>query len=388
MPPEDPADFSLKFSGSTNPVIRVTQSEFVGIGLGATIPAYALHVGGNGATIRIESSGTNNAGIDILSGGSQISRLRRGNSVSYQSLINFYNGISLQWQIGMRTGNDHFSFVAPGQTNPKVIITDFGLGVNLGANVPTEVLHVAGTVRVQDTKVDVYFRGNGQNMDLHLARHDTGAAASALINYENSGTAIVWKVGMPVGSSDYQIIHSSTTTPILKVDGTNKSVAINYPGSFGPDLLVNKSSSITCTIEARNSGTGGVAQLLAQSTGGNAEVRLNRAGGTTRSALVKFGSPTDTEWQMGMETNTEDFSIKQDISTSHTFLIKRVNEIANTSNIGFYTDQFGSGVGVFGLHNAVTVPTTNPSLGGIIYVEAGALKYRGSSGTVTTIATA
>jgi hypothetical protein len=41
------------------------------------------------------------------------------------------------------------------------------------------------------------------------------------------------------------------------------------------------------------------------------------------------------------------------------------------------------------LHLAnATVPTANPTGGGVLYVEAGALKYRGSSGTVTTIANA
>jgi hypothetical protein len=35
-----------------------------------------------------------------------------------------------------------------------------------------------------------------------------------------------------------------------------------------------------------------------------------------------------------------------------------------------------------------TAPTANPTGGGILYVESGALKYRGSSGTVTTIANA
>lgn len=35
-----------------------------------------------------------------------------------------------------------------------------------------------------------------------------------------------------------------------------------------------------------------------------------------------------------------------------------------------------------------TAPTGNPSGGGVLYVENGALKYRGSSGTVTTIANA
>lgn len=40
------------------------------------------------------------------------------------------------------------------------------------------------------------------------------------------------------------------------------------------------------------------------------------------------------------------------------------------------------------LANAATVPSANPVGGGILYVEAGALKYRGSSGTVTTIGAA
>jgi hypothetical protein len=48
----------------------------------------------------------------------------------------------------------------------------------------------------------------------------------------------------------------------------------------------------------------------------------------------------------------------------------------------------GSGVGVVSIANATTAPTTNPTGGGILYVEAGVLKYRGSSGTVTLIAPA
>lgn len=47
--------------------------------------------------------------------------------------------------------------------------------------------------------------------------------------------------------------------------------------------------------------------------------------------------------------------------------------------------SFGGGVKVMFITNATTAPTTNPTGGGILYVEAGALKYRGSSGTVTTI---
>jgi hypothetical protein len=58
-------------------------------------------------------------------------------------------------------------------------------------------------------------------------------------------------------------------------------------------------------------------------------------------------------------------------------------------NMGLRTIDCGaSAVGCFGIANATTVPTGAPAGGGVIYVEAGALKYRGSSGTVTTIANA
>lgn len=38
------------------------------------------------------------------------------------------------------------------------------------------------------------------------------------------------------------------------------------------------------------------------------------------------------------------------------------------------------------INNVGTAPSANPSGGGFLYVDAGALKYRGSSGTVTTVA--
>jgi len=67
------------------------------------------------------------------------------------------------------------------------------------------------------------------------------------------------------------------------------------------------------------------------------------------------------------------------------------NMIISTSrNIQFASgaSSFGGGGGVIGIANAGTVPSTNPTSGGILYSEGGALKWRGSSGTVTTIAAA
>lgn len=63
--------------------------------------------------------------------------------------------------------------------------------------------------------------------------------------------------------------------------------------------------------------------------------------------------------------------------------------VAAGGNIGIRTkSQFGQGKGVVAIANAAVAPARNPSGGGILYVEDGALKYRGSSGTVTVLAPA
>jgi hypothetical protein len=58
------------------------------------------------------------------------------------------------------------------------------------------------------------------------------------------------------------------------------------------------------------------------------------------------------------------------------------------NNLGLNGSSFGGGIRVMFIGDANTVPSSNPTGGGILYVEAGALKYRGSSGTITTIANA
>lgn len=63
--------------------------------------------------------------------------------------------------------------------------------------------------------------------------------------------------------------------------------------------------------------------------------------------------------------------------------------IQDDSTIGIFANpSAGGGVKVVFLANATTTPTSNPTGGGIVYCDSGALKYRGSSGTVTTLGAA
>jgi hypothetical protein len=66
-------------------------------------------------------------------------------------------------------------------------------------------------------------------------------------------------------------------------------------------------------------------------------------------------------------------------------------QITQNGNFGFNPPttgaDFGSGVQILFIANG-TAPSGNPTGGGFLYVEAGALKYKGSSGTVTTLGSA
>lgn len=123
--------------------------------------------------------------------------------------------------------------------------------------------------------------------------------------------------------------------------------------------------SITQADLTTNGGTGAPATFQAQnetgttSTGG--EARVTSGTGTTKAGAVKL--------QTGGTT-------------------RELVEPKGTTLFNGDTGDLGGGDGVLGIHNAVTAPSTNPTNGGVFYVEGGALKYRGKDGTVTTLAPA
>lgn len=66
----------------------------------------------------------------------------------------------------------------------------------------------------------------------------------------------------------------------------------------------------------------------------------------------------------------------------------RANVFKTSTQLFSTTVSLGGGRGVLGIANASVVPSTNPTGGGVLYAEGGALKWLGPNGTVTTIAPA
>jgi hypothetical protein len=115
-----------------------------------------------------------------------------------------------------------------------------------------------------------------------------------------------------------------------------------------------------------------------------------------RQGLIVRGAAGHTaslqEWQNSAGTVLALVASSGNIRTPALLSTDNLNAITfgATRNIQFgsATQSFGGGEVVIGIRNATTVPTSNPTSGGILYVENGALKYRGSGGTITTIANA
>ena len=110
-------------------------------------------------------------------------------------------------------------------------------------------------------------------------------------------------------------------------------------------------------------------QLLLTGSYWNGSTSINRQG------LIYFKLTSTTSPFGGLSLGTT--------VTSDALFIEDV-----TGNVGFNGSSFGGGIQIIFIANATTVPSSNPSGGGVLYVDSGALKYRGSSGAVTTLAPA
>lgn len=192
---------------------------------------------------------------------------------------------------------------------------------------------------------------------------------------------------------------SDTTTAIvsaaLNLTLRNTVLTAGASPTYKLSLLNNAGTEVASVSQAGNldlSGTATMAGNVGIGTAapavrahihdaGYAKLRLSTGATNDYSATIEFADSEGIEAQIT-------YSFYSHFMAFTTNGLERVR-IDSGGNVGVNTtDQFGSGVKVIGIANAGTVPTTNPVGGGVLYAEAGALKWRGSAGTITTLAAA
>lgn len=192
----------------------------------------------------------------------------------------------------------------------------------------------------------------------------TGAALASL-TYSGANGDVVLFCCEVVGSSAYWITTGGKVT---------NSVSTSTTDFYSANL-----SKTQDELRFKNGGDSwGAAATLGSTTNVNISILANSlakliaiAGAGGRSKGV--GTGTDVAFDV---VNSGD--------------VKRL-EILSNGNVGILggatNGSYGSGTFVLFIANG-TAPSGNPTGGGIIYVESGALKYRGSSGTITTLGAA
>ncbi|MEU8003218.1 hypothetical protein AB0B66_18835 [Catellatospora sp. NPDC049111] len=188
-------------------------------------------------------------------------------------------------------------------------------------------------------------------------------------------------------------------------DGTTRDVNLHRVAAGR--LKTDGNFTVQGALSVGTTPSGSDMVTILQSTDTNAmSLTNNVAGGNTQAPLLRLESATATSlmlttratgdaasrWlvtatgamQWGDGTNAKDVNLFRDaadrLRTNDSFRAD-INLLLNTTSVG-------GGVGVLGIADAATVPTANPTAGGVVYVNAGALFFRGSNGTVTQLAAA
>lgn len=211
--------------------------------------------------------------------------------------------------------------------------------------------------------------------------------------------------------------------------GTNKTalyadnLSIGVTGSTPPSngMLISGSINSSSTTDSTSASTGafftsggiGIAKSLfctgngtfsfANATAGTLLVQnTNNSSGSSANITVKVGGasgddPTQsfnvngvTTWTIGIDNDNATTGVVDGfvIGASASLGSNDMLIISKNGNFGFNGYSAGGGLGIMFIANRATAPTSNPTGGGILYSEGGALKWRGSGGTTTTIAVA
>ena len=176
------------------------------------------------------------------------------------------------------------------------------------------------------------------------------------------------------GGGSREVIRFSTMTATFEVGST--ATGLHFYTVNNQSFIFTNNAVERMRLDAGgNVGIGGIPNVSAKLEVFG-ELRTNPASGPS---VVRFMTAGTERGKLALEVAGAMFM--------ETAGVERMRIDAG-GNVGIGVTAFGtSAVGVLGMANG-TAPSTSPAGMGQLYVEAGALKYRGSSGTVTTVAPA
>jgi polygalacturonase len=218
---------------------------------------------------------------------------------------------------------------------------------------------------------------DGNNFNTNASAGYVGATAIRT-NYLNavSGLKITNNQFQNFATTSNQIIDIANVNATVITGNGIQSAGTGYGIAIGGTGNVIKGNSFS-----------GYGAVHLKSTATNTEVGLNYYPSITIGLLIDSGSAYNF-----INEPTTSLPVTNNSTSNNVILLNSnysfIGQTNINGNLTLNTTSLFGGVGVVSIANATTAPTSNPTAGGVLYVQSGALKYRGSSGTITTIANA
>ena len=222
---------------------------------------------------------------------------------------------------------------------------------------------ITGTVPTMGTPVTV---GGTTTSSTRLNSLDRMSSSAFIYRYEINGAGDDGEMRICTVAGTTITLGAQSDSSFITTDGQ-----VRYLGGGAAILYSTDTGDDTMQAEI-------ISGLAAASTGFNTFIGANAGEDNTGSYGVCIGTEAGKD-------ETSDYRLYIDISDTAAPLI--YGEF-DDDNIGFNTVDMASGTGVIAIANATAVPSATPTGGGVLYVEGGALKYKGSSGTITTLGVA
>ena len=276
-------------------------------------------------------------------------------------------------------------------------VTGVGTVTSVAATVPA-FLSVTGSPITAAGTLALAYSGSA----LPVANGGTNAITASIASFNNiTGYTAAGATGTTSTNLVFSESPSLTGTVAIPtkvlVGGPTSSASAFGVQVFGADTtfapsIIQRGYSDTAASAAvyilKTRGTTATSTTAVQQNDSLGALLFGGADGTNNQFLANMSVYVDGAVSAG--TVPTAFSFATGTNNSTLPPVARM-QISSTGNIGFNNGQpavWGTNAEkVIGIGNG-TAPTTSPAGMGQLYVEAGALKYRGSSGTVTTIAAA
>jgi hypothetical protein len=367
---------------------------------------------------RIYSSGNNGVYFDTGGGSVRVLTLDGGSEAITGTLINPYSaarqGLIIRGLSGQATNLQEW------QTNtPTTVasVSQTGKGTFDVLSAPNGAFF--GNITSQPGSPSAYLAVQGYSPQHRpLLVRGFGATTANLVDYQNGSSVVVGGrngVGQIfTGSTAALNISTGGATTATSGDGTTATITTTSAHGLAVGDIVTvagitptgyngtysvASTPTTTTFTYSNTTTD--SQTIAGTVRVDAQASITSRSAATvgllvRAAASQVSNPFEVQNSSGVVI--ANISSSGGVRATGTLQGSTLSAVADGSTIATLSASgnvqfrgaasYGGGVGVIGIANATTAPTTDPTGGGILYVDTGALKYKGTSGTAGTIVNA